>query len=92
MIFNGLDLETPTLNLAKANLKNGATIYSLGDKTIEQADYVYDFSFPKENGHPNPHLWLNPEYAMRYASLVRDELTRIDPKNKEATRITRRCS
>lgn len=82
VILNGLDLETPTLNLAKANLKNGATIYSLGDKTIEQADYVYDFSFPKENGHPNPHLWLNPEYAMRYTSLVRDVLTRIDPKNK----------
>ena len=84
VILNGLDLETPTLNLAKANLKTGAAIFTLGDKTIEQADYVYDFSFPKNKGHPNPHLWLNPEFAMRYASLVRDELIRIDPKNKAA--------
>ena len=82
IILNGLDLETPTLKLAQANLKPGATIYSLGDKTIKEADYIFDFSFPKEQGHPNPHLWLNPEHAMRYATLVRDELIRLDPKNK----------
>jgi ABC-type Zn uptake system ZnuABC Zn-binding protein ZnuA len=84
VIFNGLDLETPTLNLAQANLKPGAVIFILGDKAISQTDYIYDFSFPKAQGHPNPHLWLNPEYAMRYATLVRDELTRLDPKNKAA--------
>src|SRR5262245_59800898 len=39
IILNGLDLETPTLKLAQANLKPGATIYSLGDKTIKEADY-----------------------------------------------------
>lgn len=84
VIFNGLDLETPTVKLAQANLKQGASIYSLGDKTIREADYIYDFSFPKEQGHPNPHLWLNPEYAMHYATLVCDELMRVDPKNKAA--------
>jgi manganese/iron transport system substrate-binding protein len=83
VIFNGLDLETPTQKLAQANLKQGAVTYSLGDKTIKAADYIYDFSFPKEQGHPNPHLWLNPEYAMRYTTLVRDKLVRIDPKNKD---------
>src|SRR5919109_2680216 len=84
IIFNGLDLETPTLKLAQANLKQGAAIYSLGDKTIDVDQYIYDFSFPKEQGHPNPHLWLNPEYAMRYAILLRDELVRLDPKHKAA--------
>src|SRR6185295_8274810 len=84
IIFNGLDLETPTLKLAQANLKQGAAIYTLGDKTIKEGEYVFDFSFPKEQGHPNPHLWLNPEYAMRYATLARDELVRLDPKNKNA--------
>lgn len=84
IILNGLDLETPTLKLAQANLKQGATVFSLGDKTIQQADYVFDFSFPKDQGHPNPHLWLNPEYAMRFATLVRDELARLDPKNQAA--------
>jgi ABC-type Zn uptake system ZnuABC Zn-binding protein ZnuA len=84
IILNGLDLETPTLNLARANLKKGASIFSLGDKTIKEAEYIFDFSFPKEQGHPNPHLWLNPEYAARYVTLVRDELVRLDPKHKAA--------
>jgi ABC-type Zn uptake system ZnuABC Zn-binding protein ZnuA len=84
IIINGLDLETPTEKLAQGNLKKGASIFSLGDKTINQADYIFDFSFPRKQGHPNPHLWLNPEYAMRYATLVRDELIRLDPKNQTA--------
>ena len=84
IILNGLDLETPTYNLARANMKQAAAIFSLGDKTIKQDDYIFDFSFPKVQGHPNPHLWLNPEYAMRYATLARDELGRLDPQNKTA--------
>src|SRR5215510_5067177 len=70
VIINGLDLEIPTVKLAQANMKKGAAILSLGDKTITESDYIFDFSFPKANGHPNPHLWLNPQYAMRYAELV----------------------
>src|SRR6266498_5526615 len=80
IILNGLDLETPSLKLAQANLKPGASIYSLGGQTIKETDYIFDFSFPKEQGHPNPHLWLNPDYAMRYVTLVRDELIRRDLK------------
>jgi manganese/iron transport system substrate-binding protein len=82
LIINGLDLEIPTVKLAEANLKRGASILSLGQKTLKESDYVYDFSFPKEKGHPNPHLWLNPEYAMSYATIARDELIRLDPTNK----------
>ena len=82
IIINGLDLEIPTVKLAEANLKRGASILSLGQKTLKESDYVYDFSFPKEKGHPNPHLWLNPEYAMSYATIARDELIRLDPANK----------
>jgi manganese/iron transport system substrate-binding protein len=83
IIVNGLDLEIPTVKLAQANMKREAAILSLGDKTIAEGDYIFDFSFPKANGHPNPHLWLNPQYMMRYAELVRDELIRLDPKNQE---------
>jgi ABC-type Zn uptake system ZnuABC Zn-binding protein ZnuA len=84
LIVNGLDLEIPTLKLARANMKKEAAVLLLGDKTITEKDYIYDFSFPKDHGHPNPHLWLNPEHAMRYAVLVRDELIRLDPDNKSA--------
>ncbi len=82
IILNGLDLEIPTLNLTRANKKRGATILLLGNKTLAEADYVFDFSFPKDRGHPNPHLWLNPKYAMRYAQLISHELGRLDPKNQ----------
>ena len=82
IIVNGLDLEIPTVKLAETNLKPGAEIVSLGTKTLKESDYIYDFSFPKEKGHPNPHLWLNPEYAMRYAEIARDELVARDPANK----------
>jgi ABC-type Zn uptake system ZnuABC Zn-binding protein ZnuA len=82
LIVNGLDLELPTLNLARANMKKGAALLPLGDKTITQKEHVYDFSFPKDRGHPNPHLWLNPQHAMRYTALIRDELVRFDPTNK----------
>ena len=63
-------------------MKQGATVLRLGDKTITEQEYIYDFSFPKDHGHPNPHLWLNPQHVMRYATLVRDELIRLDPGNK----------
>ena len=82
LIVNGLDLELPTMNLARANMKKGAAQLLLGDKTITEREYIYDFSFPKDHGHPNPHLWLNPEHAMHYAALIRDELVRLDPANK----------
>ncbi len=67
IFVNGLDLEDPTLNLAKANLKEGAEIVILGEQTITKDQHAYDFSFPKEEGHPNPHLWPNPIFALRYA-------------------------
>ena len=84
LIVNGLELEEPTLKLAKANMKQGAPILLLGDRTIAEKDYIYDFSFPKDHGHPNPHLWLNPLHAIQYATLIRDELMRLDPDNKSA--------
>ncbi len=82
LIVNGLDLEIPTLKLARANMRQGSAVLALGDKTITEKEYVYDFSFPKEHGHPNPHLWLDPVHTMRYTELIRDELVRLDPDNK----------
>ena len=82
IILNGLDLELPTLNLVNANKKPSATILLLGDQTINESQYIFDFSFPKERGHPNPHLWLNPEYVMQYARSARDELVRLDVRNR----------
>jgi ABC-type Zn uptake system ZnuABC Zn-binding protein ZnuA len=84
LIVNGLELEEPTLKLAKANMKQGSALLRLGDKTITEKEYIFDFSFPKSHGHPNPHLWLDPRHALSYATLIRDELARLDPDNKSA--------
>ncbi len=78
IILNGLFLEAPTEKLALANKKPATRIYKLGDQTIAPKEYVFDRSFPKSAGHPNPHLWMNPLYAARYAELARDALTDLD--------------
>ena len=82
LIFvNGLKLEDPTLGLARANMKDGAEIVELGTVTLPESDYIFDFSFPEEEGKPNPHLWTDPTYAVEYADLVRETLTDRDPDN-----------
>ncbi len=83
VFVNGLKLEDPTRELAAANLKSGAEVVELGDRTISPAEYLYDFSFPREGGKPNPHLWTNPPYAKDYARIARDTLARRDPANAE---------
>ena len=83
IILNGLFLEEPTLEMARANLKSGAEILSLGDMTISREDWLFDFSFPESDGHPNPHLWPDPILALKYAELVRDALSSADPDNAE---------
>jgi ABC-type Zn uptake system ZnuABC Zn-binding protein ZnuA len=81
IFLNGLDLEDPTLHLAEANKKDSAQIYLLGNHTIQPTQYIYDFSFPASQGHPNPHLWMDVANAITYSELVRDELSKVDPAN-----------
>lgn len=84
LIFvNGLKLEEPTLKLAEANKKAGAEIIELGSQTITPDQYIYDFSFPEAGGSPNPHLWVNPLHALRYAEIARDTLVQRDPANAD---------
>ena len=83
IVANGLFLEEPTIEMARANKKPGAVILSLGDKAISSDEWVYDFSFPESEGHPNPHLWTAPHLALRYAELIKDELTALDPANAD---------
>jgi ABC-type Zn uptake system ZnuABC Zn-binding protein ZnuA len=81
IVLNGLFLEEPSLEMAKANKKPGAVILALGDKAISREEWVFDFSFPESDGHPNPHLWTSPVLALKYAELIRDELAALDPPN-----------
>jgi ABC-type Zn uptake system ZnuABC Zn-binding protein ZnuA len=76
---NGLQLEEPTTDLARQNLQDGADVVELGTQAIPESDWIYDFSFPKSGGKPNPHLWTDPTLARRYAEIVKDDLSKRDP-------------
>ena len=81
IIMNGLHLELPTIELAESVKKPKTKIVHLGDLTVTPAQWKFDFSFPKDKGHPNPHLWPNIELAMKYAEFSRDALIEVDPSN-----------
>ena len=83
IVLNGLFLEEPSLNLAEASKRPEAVILTLGDKAISREEWVFDFSFPESAGHPNPHLWTSPILALKYAELIRDQLTALDGANAE---------
>ncbi len=79
VFVNGLKLEEPTKDLAEANMAENAVLVELGTEVLPEAEYIYDFSFPEEEGKPNPHLWTDPTWAIKYAAVVRDSLTEVDP-------------
>ena len=83
IFLNGLFLEEPTLEMAKANLKPGAGIVNLGEQTITRDQWQFDFSFPEADGQPNPHLWPDPILSLRYAEIVRDNLVARDAANAD---------
>jgi manganese/iron transport system substrate-binding protein len=83
IVLNGLQLEEPVLRLAEANKKEGAVILLLGDETITPEQYKFDFSFPREGGAPNPHVWPDPVLVMNYATLIYEHLAELDPKNAD---------
>ena len=83
VFVNGLHLEEPTRKMAAANAKPGSEIVILGEQTLTPDQYMFDFSFPKSGGNPNPHLWMNPMNALSYAKIARDTLVRRDPANTD---------
>jgi len=82
VFVNGLQLEEPTFELAEENAQN-ATIVKIADQVLPESEYIYDFSFPKEDGKPNPHLWTDPTYAIKYAGVIKDTVVAKDPANSD---------
>ncbi len=86
ILIDGVNLEGNTKEMAEANLKSGAKLYELAPSTITSGDdpqtgFIYDFSFPRDKGDPNPHLWMDPKYAARFAELMAGWFSQADPKN-----------
>ena len=86
VFVNGLRLEDPTKELAEANMAENATLVEIGTQVLPESEYIYDFSFPEEEGKPNPHLWTDPTWAIKYATVIRDTLIEVDPDGEEVYR------
>ncbi len=83
VFINGLQLEEPTKELAEQTAKDGSEIVEIGTQVLPESDYIYDFSFPEEDGKPNPHLWTDPTWAIEYAAVIRDTLVERDGENAD---------
>ena len=85
VIIDGLGLEVNVEDVVDQalNANPDLQVLKLGDNTITPDQYIFDYSFPKEAGDPNPHLWLNVPYAMKFANLTRDKLIEMDPTNAD---------
>lgn len=85
VIINGLYLEDNIDKTVNEIIKKNPHIQllKLADNTINSTKWVFDFSFPKDQGHPNPHLWLNVGYAINYANLIKNKLVQMDPDNAD---------
>jgi ABC-type Zn uptake system ZnuABC Zn-binding protein ZnuA len=87
VFLNGLSLDEPTKRLAESNLSDRAEICELGTTVLPPDRYLFDFSFPKEGGKPNPHLWTNPVMVREYATLIGEVLSSRDPANASRYRV-----
>lgn len=83
VFINGLRLEEPTKRLAEEIAEDGSEIVELGTAVLPESEYIYDFSFPEEDGKPNPHLWTDPTWAIKYAEVIRDTYAERDPDNAD---------
>jgi len=83
VVINGLHLETPFERVIGAAGHPNLQVLRLAGNTISRNQWIFDSSFPKERGDPNPHLWLNVAYAMNYAKLVCEKLSEMDPTNAD---------
>jgi len=53
----------------------------VGTTVLPESEYIFDFSFPKEEGKPNPHLWTDPVHAGEYATVMAEKFSELDPAN-----------
>ena len=83
IIVNGLHLEVDFERVVEAAGNPELQMLRLADNTITRDQWIFDFSFPQEQGNPNPHLWLNVAHAMKYVELIRDKLIEMDPQNAD---------
>lgn len=87
LFANGLGLE-PYLSKLKSLLPRGAKVVLLGEGQpgVICAEETHGEEAHAEEDHAHgpcdPHLWLDPTYAVRYAERIAQELSALDPEGK----------
>lgn len=85
VFLNGLQLEEPTLELART-VAADAEIVLIGDEVVSPDEYLFDFSFPEDEGKPNPHLWTDPTLAIAYAQVIAETMAEVDADHADEYR------
>jgi ABC-type Zn uptake system ZnuABC Zn-binding protein ZnuA len=71
--LNGMDLEPAAEGIIEANTGDQVPVVRLAEESIEGLGVQTD----------DPHLWMNPDYAFRYISTIRDTLVQVDSTGKD---------
>lgn len=82
IVFNIGDALTPWLGKTLESIAPDArSITLLPDSDQEEHEHESDHGHGSEHG--DPHVWLDPDYAIEWLALIRDELADLDPVNAE---------
>jgi ABC-type Zn uptake system ZnuABC Zn-binding protein ZnuA len=87
IILNGLQLEAAVEKLVRCCGNPRTTLLNLADQTVAQDEWIAASVAPTP-GIPNPHLWVNVDYARRYVEFIREYLCNLDPQHAERYRQT----
>jgi zinc/manganese transport system substrate-binding protein/manganese/iron transport system substrate-binding protein len=82
VFVNGLGLEPGALAMIEANLGTNARRVELaeeGDVDSEEPDTHEEEGEGHDHAKGDPHLWMNPDNAIAYAAVIRDQLEDLDP-------------
>jgi len=72
VIVNGVGLEETLMGLINNNVRRDAPV-------VEMAAGLPLIGGDADEPEGNPHLWMDPQYAMQYVERIRDALVQVDP-------------
>lgn len=72
VFLNGMHLEVSIEDLASSLVRKDVELVRLGNRTLPDADEDAD-----------PHIWMDPRNALRYAQIVAEELSLLDSEHSD---------
>jgi manganese/iron transport system substrate-binding protein len=96
-VWNGLGLDATAADLVAEQslpdlttvvLSDGITPLAGGNDDEDGDQHAAGHADEHGHGHAegNPHLWLDPTYAIRYVEIIRDALIEVDPAGADLYR------